>query len=508
MEKTKSFWFFLGLYSITYLALLAFAGFMISDRTALMEPWQTGAVTAGVTVCALLLFFILRAAGVKYTVRKSRNQYRRKPSYLLIDILSVVLIYLVTLLLRIFWMNGNPLKITGNEELFYHACVTQNIYADARFSFHGMTWLYGQLLHGFCILLGNDAVAVFGLNLVIQVLTVFAGYLLLRILLNRKAAVIFAVLYNVLPPFLDALALSDPVQLYLLLVLVCMAFTVLLNQKAVFLKPRTGYVLYILCGILTGILLFCDLFSLFLLASGAALLSGSEMTGEGKRKFRFLTYLSGWVIGVVLAVAAGALIAMKGTGMDAFLKGAENFVVHGIQLYSRKFEFVFLAETNAGWNLWVVILTAVSGMPAVLQWKNRKEVLPCMAPVYFGVTFMILFRLFQMDETAAISCVCVLSAAMGFGMIFEMEHPLTELKNRAAVSVSDSKESDAKPEAEAAKPGKEEAAKTGKTVTLIENPLPLPKKRAHKEMDYQYEVSEDQMHYDVQVPDHDDFELR
>ena len=41
---------------------------------------------------------------------------------------------------------------------------------------------------------------------------------------------------------------------------------------------------------------------------------------------------------------------------------------------------------------------------------------------------------------------------------------------------------------------------------LIENPLPLPKKREHREMDYAYEISADRMHYDVEVRDEDDFD--
>ena len=41
---------------------------------------------------------------------------------------------------------------------------------------------------------------------------------------------------------------------------------------------------------------------------------------------------------------------------------------------------------------------------------------------------------------------------------------------------------------------------------MIENPLPLPKKREHREMDYAYEVSEDRMHFDVEIRDQDDFD--
>lgn len=45
------------------------------------------------------------------------------------------------------------------------------------------------------------------------------------------------------------------------------------------------------------------------------------------------------------------------------------------------------------------------------------------------------------------------------------------------------------------------------TVKLIENPLPLPKKHEKREMDYQYQVAEDKMRFDVEVPDGDDFDI-
>lgn len=41
---------------------------------------------------------------------------------------------------------------------------------------------------------------------------------------------------------------------------------------------------------------------------------------------------------------------------------------------------------------------------------------------------------------------------------------------------------------------------------FIENPLPLPKKHVKREMDYHYTVSDEDMHYDVEIADEDDFD--
>lgn len=42
---------------------------------------------------------------------------------------------------------------------------------------------------------------------------------------------------------------------------------------------------------------------------------------------------------------------------------------------------------------------------------------------------------------------------------------------------------------------------------FIENPLPLPKKHERKEMDFQYEVPEDKMKFDINIKDGDDFDI-
>ena len=41
---------------------------------------------------------------------------------------------------------------------------------------------------------------------------------------------------------------------------------------------------------------------------------------------------------------------------------------------------------------------------------------------------------------------------------------------------------------------------------FIENPLPLPKKHVKRTMDYDYEIAEEDMHYDVETAAEDDFE--
>ncbi|MDR0963001.1 MAG: hypothetical protein LBM60_00100 [Clostridium sp.] len=53
----------------------------------------------------------------------------------------------------------------------------------------------------------------------------------------------------------------------------------------------------------------------------------------------------------------------------------------------------------------------------------------------------------------------------------------------------------------------EEEAPGEEFFDAIENPLPLPKKHVHKQMDFGIQFQAEQLKFDVAIPDYDDFEL-
>lgn len=56
-------------------------------------------------------------------------------------------------------------------------------------------------------------------------------------------------------------------------------------------------------------------------------------------------------------------------------------------------------------------------------------------------------------------------------------------------------------------PAKPAAAAPAEKPRFIENPLPLPKKHVKREMDYDFEVAEADMHYQLEVAAGDDFDF-
>ena len=52
-----------------------------------------------------------------------------------------------------------------------------------------------------------------------------------------------------------------------------------------------------------------------------------------------------------------------------------------------------------------------------------------------------------------------------------------------------------------------ETDKTESKPRFIENPLPLPKKHEKKAMEYQYELDESKLDFDVEIAENDDFDV-
>lgn len=83
-----------------------------------------------------------------------------------------------------------------------------------------------------------------------------------------------------------------------------------------------------------------------------------------------------------------------------------------------------------------------------------------------------------------------------------------ERQKKAQTEVKAQGEAQKEAQAEVREEAQQEDQGTGEKVRLIENPLPLPRKHVKKAMDYKIDVSEEQMKYDREVPENDDFDLQ
>ncbi len=524
MKKTKDSWFFFALYSVVYLMLVVCAGGFLARKLQITEVWQATALTAGMLGCACFLFGILRALGVRFAVRRGRKSYVRKiPSFFCTEILPIVLLYAVTLGVRVLIAYYVPLEIGGDERLFADAGVVDSYYGNFRYNPFAILLVYRWLLRGACLIFGNTPLAVFALNTVIQLVVVLIGYLLLRVWGNRKAAITYGILWNVLPCCYAMLTAADAAVLYVAVWTLALFFVLgMCRQK------KTGNsscvmrcVCCVLCGLISGYLLIGHISYVLVFVSGVALL----IQYSNARKRELLCYMIGWFVGVLAVLITGAVSYAAEWDFTSLMQGAEAYITAYVDLYLPHTTFMPLIQEQCGFPYTLIVIWMLSGGLMFWFYKNEQESLRLFAPVYIGGAVVYLFGLdWMMSGETALTGICILMMAVGFGMIMTLKNPLVKVDVQVA---SEAEVPDASEMVETEDSGSEELTENAVTneekeikaeetkeeettsapVQFIENPLPLPKKHVRKEMDYQYEVPQDKMNYDVAVDDTDDFDI-
>ncbi len=503
MKKTKDSWFFFVLYSITYLMLGACGSNLLSEALQLNEMWQVVALTAGMLVCAGFLFGLLRAFGVRLAVRRGRKSYRRKePSFFVAEILPIILMYAVTLLARVWTAHEGALGVTGDEMLFLDAGMEETYYGNFRYNTFGVLLVYRWMLRSACLIFGNDPLAVFALNTVLQLLVVLLGYLLLRLFLNKKAAIGYAVLWNVLPGCYAMLPMADVAVLYVLILIIALLFTAMMcrERKNPAHYPVVRKVLCALCGIVTGYLLIGHISYVLVFVTGLVLLAFYSQN----KKADYLCYGIGWLVGVLAVMLTGAIAFSVQWDFAGLVQGAKAYLTSYMDLYIPHMEFLVELSEQSGWTYSLIVVLMLSGLLIFLMYKNERETLRLFGPAYIGTALMCFVGFDRMiNGEAVLVGVSILLISVGFGMIFTMKNPL---EKNVAIVEAEMPEEVVSVTAAVEPAVNEEQPKP--VIQFIENPLPLPKKHVRKEMDYQYEVPQEKMNYDVAVDETDDFDIR
>ena len=530
MKKTKDSWFFFALYSMIYLMLAVCAGGFLARKLQITQPWQATVLTVGMLGCACFLFGMLRTLGVRLAVRRGRKSYVRKtPSFFCTEILPIVLLYAITLAVRVWIAYQFPLEMNGDESLFADAGVVESYYGKLHSNPLGILLVYRWLLRGAFLIFGNTTLAVFLLNTVIQLFVVLFGYLVLRAWGNRKAAIAYAVLWNVLPCSYAMLLEADASVLYILLWTIALLFTVCMYRPAM---PGSvcRCVGCAVCGIISGYLLIGHVSYLLVFVGAIALL----VQYSNAKKQHLLCYSIGWIVGVLAVIITGAVCYAAKWDIASLMQGAKNYITAYVDIYLAQVEVMLLIDEQCAFPYTLLVVWMLSGGLLLLVYKNERESLRLFAPVYIAGAAVYLLGLDKlMNGETVLTGIGILMMAVGIGMIMTMKSPLTKgqtaeviepeipgvedaVKSEEAVNPEDAVKSEETDKSEEAVKTEEtdkseEAPKPEETpvapVQFIENPLPLPKKHVRKEMDYQYEVSQDKMNYDVIVGDNDDFDI-
>lgn len=260
-------------------------------------------------------------------------------------------------------------------------------------------------------------------------------------------------------------------------------------------------------GIFIGILTYLDLTAVVILLVMTAVAAGKKK-GPEKESVYNMPVVSAAVIAVTLTACAAGLCGMLGvlslnrgtdfsdeitTWMTLHIWNTRTFGFSPLYPYSLDmllfgilavlasfliFEF-FRGGREQNYMLWILLCIVAAPTPLAV----------------FGVQPFGLISMYLWGVLAGLglqNCIFGGKARLVQGMIEEI--------NQAAEEAEKSKEAETIDEI----PKESEVEEKPR---YLENPLPLPKKHVRRQMDYQYEVKEDEMSYDVEVKADDDFDI-
>lgn len=372
---------------------------------------------------------------------------------------------------------------------------------------HGLSNLFVRCLRVAFSFLGNSMMAAMLFQIFLQLLVMLFACLAVRKAAGRFAACTVLLLLTFSDAFIRKIYVIDP-ECMLLTVLLAGLCLVLGFVKAS-LAGRGGPGSLpgaVFLGVVLGLLCYleCGMAILFLFLAG---LFTGKMCADGRRK-----RLAGSLFLVLAGSVAGFLCAI---GMDASFSGISFY--QGLMAWTAPY---VKAVTDARVfriigtdSLFLAILLLMASFLAFEFIRGGREqdftlwFFPC---IFLSPAFLLDFSVVRFDGAALFFWSVM--AALGlkntvFGGQAETLREKIEEINAAAGSIPA-----AESMAAVSNPAAEPVAVTAEEESVekprfLENPLPLPKKHVKREMDYDYEVVEADMHYQVEIADGDDFDF-
>lgn len=380
---------------------------------------------------------------------------------------------------------------------------------------HGMSDLFVRCLRVVFSFLGNSMMAAILFQIFLQLLTMLFAYLAVRKAAGRFVSCTVLLLLAFSDAFIKKIYEIDP-ECMLLAVFLAGLFMVLSFVKAslagagglgslpgaVFLGVILGAICYLECG---SLLLYLFLAGLF----------AGKMYADGGRKR---------LLGSLFLVLAGSAVGFSAViGIDASLSGVsfdKGFMSWTAPYLSLGMGARTFSVIGTAYLFFALLFLLASFLVFAFIRGGREQdftlwLLPCIlvSPVFlmdFSIVGFGGVALFFWSVMAALG----LKNAVFGGQAETLRDKIEEINAAAApipvlaepvAAVSNRAAESAAVIAGPVLPGAV-AEDSGKKPRFLENPLPLPKKHVKREMDYDYEVAEADMHYQVEIAEGDDFD--
>lgn len=385
---------------------------------------------------------------------------------------------------------------------------------------HGALYIYILLLHGLFMVVGNNLLAGIILQLVLQ----FAAAVLVYFAVRKIAGVLPAIwtfgFFMSAPIFVKESLIYSPVNLYLLLFgVVLLFFAALLNViKNVNIFRWYHYIAVFLFGISVSFLIYSDAVGMVLLVICISMLG---VCGQEKKK-PVLPLLVLALLGVVLGLLGiFAVDAWQSNSNLSAIAGVWGwlFIPESYINFSYMFSQLF---SKLGDNLVVSVLIFAGIAWGIFGFFSEKKKESQSMWVLLALSAILLSCVCpaagNMDRSFPALLGMIILAGKGLQLAFSNkkteEFPVEEVLSEELIAdevIPDEIIAEEPVAEEPEEPVAEEIIAEEsfpvREIKYIENPLPLPKKHVKKTMDYGYEIPEEQLVFDIEISDDDDFDF-
>lgn len=418
---------------------------------------------------------------------------------------------------------------------------------------HGASYLYTLCLSFVFSFLGNKAAAAVWLQMLLQMLTILLSFFAVKKTAGSIPACVTMFTLAVSSVYTSQIFVPTPESLFFLLYLA--GLFIIGSCVRMYCGGEAGAAAAVagalLSGIGIGVLTYLDAVSLTLLFFLPALFTGIRRRADAKFSSTKISALF-----FILILAAGGLSFLGMLSLDAFYskgeisQAAETWLV----LYRSHIaaDYVFYRTETSIMECFV--LTVLAALYIMAFWNRRKEqnaspwicLMFVLAPTPLTATGVLSSQVYAVFIWSVLAGIGLQQSfvwqphSFNRGFVpdiatpqaeelpatapFALEPPATELPATAPPALEPHVPEPLAPEPPALETPAPEASVPEPPAALpdiefeplpepvpaprfIENPLPLPKKHEKRTMDYQYEVAEDKMYYDVKVKENDDFDI-
>lgn len=384
---------------------------------------------------------------------------------------------------------GFLLPFVSGTEYYDLAVVTRE--GSVPFLDDGAAYCYVVCLSTLMSFLGNKMASAVILQVFLQIAGLGLSYVVTRKIAGRLPACTVLIYLACSPACLRMLTCFGPEWLFFdcylvgMLILVCFVKDYCANQFSRLMAVFGA----VAAGLVAGLISYLDITAITLLAVTVAAATGKK-TRQEENNTCYSPKMNATVIAtVILSCVLGWICAV---GMAAYVQGI-HFVdccrtwvrlhIDNTQTFGFKVMFPYI------WDIYLIGVLVVFASFLVFEFfRSGKEqnfmlwLLLCIliAPTPLAVSGVHAFGMLSLYIWGVLAGLGLQNSIFG-GKVKLMQETIEEINTTAQEPVQ-------KPR-------------------FIENPLPLPKKHVKKEMDYQYQVPEEKMKYDVEVSQQDDYDI-